>query len=119
MIANSHVKAAKSAPARDEFNSRIARLQPGTGPAETALPRNRRHGRNTSATSIRPSSVIPPATSTAGCCGCPEIMTRNDFRVMLSKEHQELIESNFATHAEPASVPSPRGAAVRHRRNHP
>jgi len=31
----------------------------------------------------------------------PEFMTRKDFRDMLSSEYRELLERNFATHAEP------------------
>lgn len=41
----------------------------------------------------------------------PETMTRKDFRAILSKGHRELLESNFATHAEPESY-SPRGVLL-------
>jgi len=31
----------------------------------------------------------------------PQFMTRNDFRAILSKEHKEMMEVNFSSHAEP------------------
>ena len=38
-------------------------------------------------------------------------MTRKDFREILSKEHRELLETNFATHADP-QVYHPRGVLL-------
>ena len=44
VIANSHVKAAKSALGPRRVQRPHRQLQPGPGPAETAVPRDRRHG---------------------------------------------------------------------------
>ena len=41
----------------------------------------------------------------------PERMTRKDFQTMLSREHRELVEANFATHAEPPAY-WPRGVLL-------
>ena len=41
----------------------------------------------------------------------PQFMTRKDFRAMLSKESHEMMESNFATHAEPEFY-NPRGVLL-------
>ena len=38
-------------------------------------------------------------------------MTRKDFREMLSAEHRDLLEANFATHADP-QVYHPRGVLL-------
>ena len=71
VIANSHVKAAKSASARDQFNARIASYNLGLALLNNGVRKSRARS-NTSATSIRPSWASPPATFTAGCCACPK-----------------------------------------------
>ncbi len=110
VIANSHVKAAKSASARDEFNSRIASYNLGLALLKQRCPEiagTIEHLRD-----IDPVKLGYPTSDVyRWLLRVPESMTRNDFRVMLSKEHQELLESNFATHGEPAAY-HPRGVLM-------
>lgn len=110
VIANSHVKAAKSASARDQFNARIAGYNLGLALLKQRCPEI--------AGTIQHLRDIDPAklgfaTSDVyrWLLRVPEIMTRNDFRTMLAKEHQDLLEANFATHAEPACY-HPRGVLL-------
>ena len=110
VIANSHVKAAKSASARDEFNSRIASYNLGLALLKQRCPEiagTVEHLRD-----IDPDKLGYPTSDVyRWLLRVPETMTRNDFRVMLSQEHQRLLESNFATHAEPAAY-HPRGVLL-------
>jgi N-acetylgalactosamine kinase len=110
VIANSHVKAAKSAAARDQFNARIADYNLGL-----ALLKQRcgeiagavQHLRDIDPAKLgRPTSEIY-----RWLLRVPETMTRNDFRAMLSKEHEALMETSFATHAEPPAY-HPRGVLL-------
>ena len=110
VIANSHVKAAKSASARDQFNSRIASYNLGLALLKQRCPEI--------AGTIQHLRDIDPAklgyaTSDVyrWLLRVPEVMTRNDFSTMLAKEHQDLLETNFATHAEPARY-HPRGVLL-------
>ncbi len=110
VIANSHVKAAKSASARDEFNSRIASYNLGMTLLKQRCPEiagTVEHLRD-----IDPDKLGYPTSDVyRWLMRVPEKMTRTDFRVMLSKEHQQLMESCFATHAEPA-IYHPRGVLL-------
>ena len=110
LIANSHIKAAKSASARDQFNSRIASYNLGL-----ALLKQRCRQLDGTVEYLRD---VDPAK--LGCATSdiyrwllkvPEVMTRKDFRAILSKEHRDLLESNFATHAEPEAY-HPRGVLL-------
>jgi N-acetylgalactosamine kinase len=110
VIANSHVKAAKSASARDEFNSRIASYNLGLALLKQRCPEiagTVEHLRD-----LDPDKLGYPTSDVyRWLLRVPETMTRNDFRVMLSQEHERLLESSFATHAEPAAY-HPRGVLL-------
>ena len=110
LIANSHIKAAKSASARDQFNSRVAAYNLGLALLRQRCPEI--------AGTVEYLRDIDPVT--LGCAPSdiyrwllkvPETMTRKDFRAVLSKEHRDLLEGNFATHAEPAAY-HPRGVLL-------
>jgi len=105
VIANSHVKAAKSASARDEFNSRIASYNLGLALLKQRCPEiagTVEHLRD-----IDPAKLGYPTSDVyRWLLRVPESMTRNDFRTMLAPEHERLMEVNFATHAEPAAYHS-------------
>jgi N-acetylgalactosamine kinase len=110
VLANSHVKAAQSASARDQFNSRIASYNLGLALLKQRCPEI--------AGVVEHLRDLDPAR--LGCAishvyrwlmRVPATMTRKAFREILSKEHRELIESNFATHADP-QVYHPRGVLL-------
>ena len=110
VIANSHVKAAKSATARHEFNARVAAYNLGLALLKQRCPEI--------AGAVEHLRDLNPAQ--LGCTTSdiyrwllkvPERMTRKDFQTMLSQEHRELVEANFATHAEPAAY-WPRGVLL-------
>lgn len=110
VIANSHVKAAKSASARDEFNSRIASYNLGLALLKQRCPEIA--GAVEHLRDIDPEKLgYPTSEIYRWLLRVPEKMTRTDFRVMLSKEHAELMESCFATHAE-QPVYHPRGVLL-------
>lgn len=110
VIANSHVTTAGSAAARDQLDSRLASYNLGLALLKMRCPEIA--GAITHLRDVDPAR-LGCATSNVyrWLLRVPEIMTRNDFRTMLAKEHQELIESNFATHAEPAYY-RPRGVLL-------
>jgi N-acetylgalactosamine kinase len=100
VIANSHIKAAKSASAKHEFNARIAAYNLGLALLKQRCPEI--------APSIEHLRDLDPARlgrTTSDLyrwlMRVPETITRRDFRVALAKEHEDLIEAGFATHAEP------------------
>ncbi|MGQ9576019.1 MAG: GHMP family kinase ATP-binding protein [Thermoguttaceae bacterium] len=110
IIANSHIKAAKSAAARHQFNARIAAYNLGLALLKQRCPEI--------AQAVQYLRDLNP--SHLGCTTSdiyrwllkvPERMTQKDFQTMLSAEHQELIEANFATHAEPEAY-WPRGVLL-------
>jgi len=110
IIANSHIKAAKSSGAKHTFNARIASYNLGLALLKQRCPEI--------AHSVQYVRDINPTT--IGCSTSdiyrmllkvPARMTRADFRAMLSEEHRELIETNFATHAEPKFY-NPRGVLL-------
>jgi N-acetylgalactosamine kinase len=110
IIANSHIKAAKSSAARDTFNARIASYNLGLALLRQRCPEI--------AETVQYVRDIDPAT--LGCATSdiyrwllrvPSRMTRKDFQAMLSPRHQPLMEANFATHAEPDYY-SPRGVLL-------
>lgn len=100
MIANSHVKAAKSEAAKHQFNSRISGYNLGLALLRQRCPQIAdmlEHVRD-----LNPDKL--------GCSisdlyryllQVPEIMTRRDFANTLSGEHRKLMEANFATHQDP------------------
>ena len=110
VIANSHVKAAKSASARDEFNSRIASYNLGLALLKQRCPEIA--GTVQYLRDVDPEKLgFPTSEVYRWLMRVPETMTRNDFRVMLSPEHECLLETSFATHAEPAAY-HPRGVLL-------
>lgn len=110
IIANSHIKAAKSAAARDQFNSRIASYNLGLALLKQRCPEiaaNVEHLRDVDP--VRLGCV--PSDIYRWLLKIPPTMTRKDFREQLSGEHRELLETNFATHADP-HVYDPRGVLM-------
>lgn len=100
VIANSHVKAAKSASAKHQFNARIAAYNLGLALLKQRCPEI--------APAIEYLRDLDPASlgrSTSDVyrwlMRVPQTMTRQDFRTALAEEHQELVEASFATHADP------------------
>ncbi len=99
IIANSHIKAPKSGNAKDQFNSRIASYNLGL-----ALLKQRCPQLSTSVEYIRD---IDPEN--LGCSvsdiykmlmKLPQNTTRQEIRKMLSSEHKNLIDKNFASHKD-------------------
>jgi N-acetylgalactosamine kinase len=109
VIANSHVKAAKSATARHEFNARIAAYNLGFALLKQRSPEIAEleylRDLNPAHLGCTPSDVY------RWLLKVPERMTRKDFQNMLSREHRELVEASFATHAEPPAY-WPRGVLL-------
>jgi len=108
VIANSHIKAAKSAAAKHTFNEKVASYNLGL-----ALLRQR--SPEVAASLVHVRDIDPERL---GCTTSdiyrmllkvPQFMTRREFRSMLSgDEHAEMLRVNFATHAEPNRY-NPRG----------
>lgn len=110
VLANSHIQAAKSAAARDQFNSRIASYNLGLALLKLRCPEIAgmvEHLRDLD------TGKLGCATSDIyrWLAKIPTTMTRKDFREVLTQEHRSLIESNFATHADPG-VYHPRGVLL-------
>ncbi|MBN1589883.1 MAG: NTP transferase domain-containing protein [Pirellulales bacterium] len=107
LIANSHVKAAKSAEAKHTFNEKVACYNLGLALLKHRSPEI--------ASTVEYVRDIDPER--IGCSisdiyrmllKVPQFMTRKEFRSMLSEEHREMCDINFATHAEPEYY-NPRG----------
>ncbi len=110
VVANSHIQAAKSSGARDQFNSRISAYNLGLAVLKQRAPEY--------ASAMEHLRDVTPAT--LGCSTSdiyrlllkvPQTMTRQDFRDVLSGDHQPLIDSSFATHADPKTY-HPRGVLL-------
>ena len=104
VIANSHIKAAKSAAAKHTFNSRIAAYNLGLAILKQRCP-------ELSAMLEYVRDINPVKL---GCKASdiyrllmkvPERMTRKEIIATLSSEHKTLIDTNFASHNEPAYYP--------------
>jgi N-acetylgalactosamine kinase len=110
LIANSHIKAAKSGSARDQFNARVAAYNLGLALLKQRCPQL--DGAVEHLRDIDPRK-LGCATSDVyrWLLKVPETMTRKDFREALSKKHRDLMEANFATHAEPDAY-RPRGVLL-------
>lgn len=110
ILANSHIKAAKSASARDQFNSRIASYNLGL-----ALLKQRCPEIAGMVTYLRDLDPVKLGCATSDIYRClakvPAAMTRKDFREILSKEQRDLLEVNFASHADP-QIYHPRGVLL-------
>jgi len=110
VIANSHVKASKSSGAKDVFNARVASYNLGFALLKQRCPEAAdllEHVRD-----LNPEKLGRPTSDVYRfLLRVPERMTRRDFREMLSGEHRELLEANFASHAEPECY-HPRGVLL-------
>ena len=100
VIANSHIKAAKSSAAKHMFNSRIAAYNLGLALFKQRCPEV--------AQMVEYVRDIDPVK--LGCLTSevyrllmkvPRTMTRKDMEAMLSSEHAPLLKTNFASHNEP------------------
>lgn len=110
VIANSHIKAAKSASARDQFNSRIASYNLGLALLKQRCPQLAgvvEHLRDLDPLKLG----CPTSDIYRWLMKVPEVMTRKDFQAVLSQEHRDLLASNFATHADPGRY-FPRGVLL-------
>jgi len=100
VIANSHIKAAKSSSAKDTFNARIAAYNLGLELLKQRCPQLR--GLVRCLRDVNPETI---GCDTSGIyrllLNLPEYMSREDFRSMLTEEHKDLIEANFASHQDP------------------
>jgi len=100
IIADSHIKAAKSGQARDMFNARVASYHLGLAVLRQRCPRLK--DRLEYARDLDPQKL--------GCTTSdvyrlllqvPQFMSRKDFKKILSSEYKELMETNFASHSDP------------------
>jgi N-acetylgalactosamine kinase len=102
VIADSHIKAAKSKEARHLFNARIASYNLGL-----ALLRQRCPDYAGALEHVRDIDPEKLGCTTSDLyrmlLKIPESMTRKDFTAFLSSDHAELLERNFATHDPPPS----------------
>jgi len=107
VIANSHVRAAKSHAAKHTFNEKVATYNLGL-----ALLRQRSPELSASLQYVRDIDPERLGCTTSDIyrmlLKVPQFMTRREFHSMLSGQHAELLDMNFATHAEP-EVYNPRG----------
>ena len=99
VIANSHIKAPKSAAAKDMFNSRIAAYNLGLALLKQRSPEY--------ASALEYVRDINPARLAAKTSDIyrllmkvPEFMTRAEIAAALSSDNHKLMNDNFATHSE-------------------
>jgi len=110
IIANSHVKAAKSSAAKHTFNARIATYNLGLALLKQRCPEIA--GAVEYVRDIDPAKLgCPTSDIYRFLLKVPRSMRREDFRRMLSGRHREMVEANFATHAEPDCY-HPRGVLL-------
>ena len=100
IIADSHIKAPKSAAAKQQFNSRIASYNLGLALLQQRCPET--------AHQIEYVRDLNPERLGGGTSDIyrlllkvPETMTRKDFENTLSCEYQQLMETNFSSHDDP------------------
>jgi N-acetylgalactosamine kinase len=110
VIANSHVKAAKSSEAKHVFNARVADYNLGQALLAQRCPEIAEaveylRDVNPEKLGCRTSDVYRMLLKV------PARMTRDDFRSLLSAKYHELIETCFTTHAEPEYY-RPRGVLL-------
>lgn len=110
VIANSHIRAAKSAGAKHQFNARIADYNlglallkqrcPEIGPVVEYL------------RDVDPEKLGCPTSSIyRWLLKVPPVMRRKDFQSVLSREHRELMDACFASHDEQTEY-HPRGVLL-------
>ena len=104
IIADSHIKAAKSAAAKHQFNSKIAGYNLGL-----ALLKQRCPEISNQLEHLRDLNPVRLGCDTSDIyrmlLKVPEKMTRKDFKHTLSGEYKEMIEVNFASHRDPGTYP--------------
>ncbi len=104
VIANSHIKAAKSGHARDQFNAKIAAYNLGLALLKQRCPEFRdmlEYVRD-----IDPQKLgITPSGAYKMLAKVPQFATRQEIEAALSREHGELLATNFATHQDPGVYP--------------
>lgn len=100
IVANSQIKAAKSHAAKDTFNEKVTSYNLGL-----ALLKQKHPQLNDKVERLRDIDPDKLGISTQQIykmlLDIPEFMTRDDFKSVLSKEHKDFIETNFATHCPP------------------
>jgi N-acetylgalactosamine kinase len=110
IVANSHIKAAKSSTAKDQFNARIAGYNLGL-----ALLKQRSPEIAPMVEYVRDLDPVKLGCATSDIyrmlLKVPQFMTRKDFRNMLSSEHRALMDVNFSSHGEPECY-TPRGVLL-------
>lgn len=100
VIANSHVKAAKSSEAKHLFNARITSYNLGLALLKQRCPEFT--GVIEYLRDIDPEKLnCTPSDIYRMLLKVPRFMSRNDFRKMLSAEHKDLMDTNFASHSAP------------------
>jgi N-acetylgalactosamine kinase len=110
IIANSHIQATKSSTAKHTFNARVADYNLGLALFKQLQPQ----------VAGTVEYVRDIHTEKLGCATSdiyrmllkvPSRLTREDFKSLLSSEHRDMIETNFATHADPGYY-LPRGVLL-------
>ncbi|MHC4123514.1 MAG: galactokinase, partial [Planctomycetota bacterium] len=100
IIADSHIKAPKSSSAKEKFNAKIASCNLGL-----ALLKHRCPQIKDSIDYIRDINPEKLGCTTSHIyrmlLKIPESISQKEFREILSKEHEQLLQTNFATHSPP------------------
>ncbi len=104
IIADSHIKAAKSAAAKEQFNARVTAYNLGFALLKQRSPEiahalDHLRDLNPERLGCRTSDVYRYLLRV------PEFMTRKDFKTTLSHEYQDLIVRNFSSHKDPGAYP--------------
>jgi len=100
VLANSHVKAAQNSTAKHVVNARVADYSLGLALLKQRCPEIEQtveylRDVNPDKLGCRTSDIYRMLLK------IPERMTRKEFRDILSREHRQMMEENFATHSEP------------------
>ena len=100
LIANSHIKAAKSSSAKDKFNEKIASYNLGFALLKHRCPEissSIEHLRD-----INPETLgVAPSDIYRMLLKIPQFATRKELRAMLGDSNKELLDTNFASHKDP------------------
>lgn len=110
VIANSHIRAAKSASAKHQFNARIADYNLGFALLKQRCPEIA--GQIEFLRDVDPEKLgCPTSAIYHWLLKIPAAMRRKDFVAALSPSHRDLLETSFASHEEPATY-HPRGVLL-------
>ncbi|MBL7154193.1 MAG: NTP transferase domain-containing protein [Phycisphaerae bacterium] len=100
VIANSHIKAAKSSSAKDTFNARIAAYNLGLELLKERCPQISAKIR--CLRDVNPENLQCERSEIYRMLmNIPEYISREDFVNVLSAEHKDLTDANFASHRDP------------------